>query len=66
MDEKLIPIEERLAYLERKLEFLDEALIDQQGQLDAMAKKVDALVEQFKDDSPVRMSADEEPPPPHY
>ena len=66
MEERLIPIEERLAYLERRLELLDEALISQQSQLDEMARKVDTLVDQFKSDSPVRMSPDEEPPPPHY
>lgn len=66
MDERLIPLEERLAYLERRLELLDEALIDQQAQLDEMAKTIDTLVEQYKSDSPIKMTTEEEPPPPHY
>lgn len=60
-------LETRLAFQEQSLQALNDALVAQHRQLEALSRTVEALKERLLalEPSPVGPRADE-PPPPHY
>lgn len=64
---RFVDLETRLTYQERTIEELNEVLLRQQGQIDVLAEKLEAIVSHLRESaSPVKGDAADEPPPPHY
>lgn len=66
MDERLENLETQMAFQERTIEKLNQALISQQCQIDDMELQIRILVEKLRDVRVVEQSTEPEPPPPHY
>ena len=66
MDERLENLETQIAFQERTIEKLNQALISQQCQIDDMELQIRILVEKLRDVRVVEQSTEPEPPPPHY
>lgn len=66
MDERLENLENQIAFQERTIEKLNQALISQQCQIDDMELQIRILVEKLRDVRVVEQSTEPEPPPPHY
>ncbi|WP_462325448.1 SlyX family protein [Desulfoplanes sp.] len=66
MDEQLEQLQTQLAYQDRTIEKLNQALIAQQCQIDEMERQIRFLAEKLRDVRVVEQSNGPEPPPPHY
>jgi SlyX protein len=55
-----------MAFQERAIEKLNQALISQQCQIDEMGRQIRILVEKLRDKRVVEQNNEPEPPPPHY
>jgi SlyX protein len=67
MEERFVDLETRLVFQERTIEELNEVVIRQQGQIDVLEEKLEAIVNHIREGaSPVQGDARDEPPPPHY
>ena len=64
-DARMQEIETKIAYQERMIESLNEALTDQQKQLDQMRGMLARLEQRLAGGDEIRRP-DEEVPPPHY
>jgi SlyX protein len=65
MEDRLIELETRLTYQDDLLQKLDEVVIMQQREIDALKLQVRHISDQLRNVSP-EGSMGEEPPPPHY
>jgi len=59
-------IETKIAFQERLLDQLNEALTSQQQQLDAIKRKVDYISQLMESPQDKAQRPDEDSPPPHY
>lgn len=67
LQQKIDHLETQLAFQEDTIERLNEALSDQQFQIDKMDFKLQQVIERMKQMEPTNIAgSDEEPPPPHY
>ncbi|RMH61885.1 MAG: SlyX family protein [Zetaproteobacteria bacterium] len=66
MDERLIELETRLAYQERAIEELNQALTGQQRQLDQLLLRLKRIETHLQQGGEPIARPNEEPPPPHY
>ncbi len=67
MEERFVDLETRLTYQERTIEELNEVVTRQQGQIDVLEEKMEAIIGHLREtSSPVEGEAGDEPPPPHY
>jgi len=48
MEERLVELETKTAFLDHTIEELNDVIVKQQSELDQMTKKVDRLKEQFR------------------
>jgi SlyX protein len=66
VEEQLEKLQADMAFQERAIEKLNQALISQQCQIDEMERQIRILVEKLRDGRVVEQSNEPEPPPPHY
>ena len=69
MSEKLIELEEKIAYLDHTTEELNNVVFRQMqkiNELEEMIKHLSTQIEQLKDKSEGSMQAADDKPPPHY
>ena len=67
MEEKLEQLETRHAFMDQEIQTLNDVIIRQQAQIDALAEQVRLLQEKIQDMKPSQVvSQSEETPPPHY
>ncbi len=67
MEKRLEDMETRIAFQERAIEKLGEALVAQQCQLDEIQQSIRILAEKWRDMATNDQHEDgPEPPPPHY
>ena len=64
--DRIAALEERLAFQERTLEQLSDALAAARAELDRLALRLKRAEAQLKDGSGIAGAAADEPPPPHY
>lgn len=65
MDERIIELEKRIAYLDMQIEELTEVINGQQTTLEDLQKKLNFMFEQIDSGELVKPIESEEPPP-HY
>jgi SlyX protein len=66
-DARMVDLEIRLTHQEATLQALNDVVADQQAQIGALRKEVEALKRQLHDMTPDNIAAPwEETPPPHY
>jgi len=65
MENRIIELETRLTYQDDLLQKLDEVIIRQQREIDALKLQVRHISDQLRN-APLEGSLGEEPPPPHY
>jgi len=65
MENRIIELETRLTYQDDLLQKLDEVIIRQQREIDALKLQVRHISDQLRN-PPLEGSIGEEPPPPHY
>jgi len=65
-DMRFQDIEMKIAFQERLLDQLNEALTNQQQQLDAIKRKVDHIGQLMESSQDQTQRPDEDSPPPHY
>lgn len=65
MENRIIEIEKRLAYLEKFVEELNEVIVDQQKQLDRCYKEI-ARLQPKTTPSPIDETTPHDEKPPHY
>ena len=66
MEEQLEKLQADMAFQERAIEKLNQALISQQCQIDEMGRQIRILVEKLRDGHAVEQNSGPEPLPPHY
>lgn len=66
MDDQLEKLQAAVAFQERAVEKLNQALIAQQCQMDEMGRQIRILAEKLREERVVEPSNEPEPPPPHY
>lgn len=67
MEESIISLETRFAFLEETVNEMSKVVYDQQKQIDRMTLTILTLEEKLKDLSPSNiMDSKDETPPPHY
>lgn len=62
-DHRFVELESKVAFQERTIEFLNQALISQQLQLDKMNSNLKRITEMLSLESPIRKPEDEVAPP---
>ncbi len=67
MSDKITELETRIAFQDATIQELNDVVVRQQGEIDRLAREMEALRNQLRSLSsfPVA-SRDEETPPPHY
>ena len=65
MKEKIIELEKRIAFMDDKLEELNEVICDQSKVIDELKGRLEGLKDQVQSGALVRKIEDEDPPP-HY
>lgn len=67
MDDRLIELENRIAFQDHTLQELNEVIVRQQREIDDLRRELEALRAQFQALAPALVaSRSEETPPPHY
>jgi SlyX protein len=67
MDDRLIELESRIAFQDHTLQELNEVIVRQQREIDALRRELEALRAQLKTLAPALVAGrSEETPPPHY
>ncbi|MGX9366593.1 SlyX family protein [Desulfoplanes sp. PS50] len=66
MDEQLEKLQAEMAFQERTIEKLNQALISQQCQIDEMGRQIRFLAEKLREERLVEHTNEPDPPPPHY
>lgn len=66
MENRLIELEKRVAFLEHLIEELNEALVDQGRLVTALQTRLNAVSEQVKAAGGIVKDLKDETPPPHY
>ena len=67
MDDRLIELESRVAFQEHTLQELNDVIVRQQREIDALRRELEALRAQLKTLAPALVAGrGEETPPPHY
>lgn len=67
MDDRLIELESRLAFQDHAVQELNDVIVRQQREIDALRRELEALRAQLKALAPALVGGrGEEPPPPHY
>jgi SlyX protein len=67
MEERLIEVETRLAFMDDTLQALNGVVVHQQQEIDLLRREIEALKAQLKSMAPGLVgNPSEEPPPPHY
>lgn len=67
LQHKIDHLETQLTFQEDTIELLNQALSDQQFQIDKMDLKLQQVIERMKQMEPSNIAgSDEEAPPPHY
>jgi SlyX protein len=63
--ERLVEVETRIAFQERSIAKLQEAVLEQQRQIDRLTRLCESLKRQLSGPG-VALDPRDEPPPPHY
>ncbi|GAU09658.1 SlyX family protein [Desulfoplanes formicivorans] len=66
MDDQLEKLQTQIAFQERSIEKLNQALISQQCQIDELERQIRILAEKLLEVRAVDDNNVPEPPPPHY
>jgi SlyX protein len=67
LEQHIIDLQTKNAYLEHMVQELNEVMVSQQKQVDNLAKKLQRMVDYLKSNQGSELArADEEVPPPHY
>jgi len=67
LEQQLIDLQTKNAYLEHTLQELNEVMISQQTQINALEKKLQRVLNYLKNNQDSELArVDEEVPPPHY
>ena len=67
MDDRLIELENRIAFQDHTLQELNDVIVRQQREIDGLRRELEALWAQLKTLAPALIaSRSEEVPPPHY
>jgi SlyX protein len=66
VDDQLEKLQAAVAFQERAVEKLNQALIAQQCQMDEMGRQIRILAEKLREERLPEQSNEPEPPPPHY
>ncbi len=66
MEHRLEQLETQIAFQEKALDDLNQVLIDQQRQMDAMERQIRILAQYVQDTRVLEHEAAPEPLPPHY
>ena len=67
LEQQIIDLQTKNAYLEHTLQELNEVMVSQQTQIDALEKKLQRVLNYLKNNQGSQLArVDEEVPPPHY
>ncbi|MEO5342599.1 MAG: SlyX family protein [Gammaproteobacteria bacterium SHHR-1] len=66
MNDQLIELETRLAFQDEAIDGLNQAVLNQQRQIERLAEQVEQLKDRLKAISPSPLGADGPERPPHY
>jgi len=64
--QRLDQLEAQVAYQDRTIEDLNQAIVDQWRQIEVLTRQVQRLSEEVKRAGEMIAPAGDEPPPPHY
>ena len=65
-DARLETLEMKVAYQDRTIDALNEVVVRQQNQIEALQRDLEKMRMALEDDGSAAVAAGEEPPPPHY
>jgi len=66
MENRIVQLETKSAYQERLIQELNEVVITQQNQIDALSQSLKQLRDYMQNNTGQQSSPEQEAPPPHY
>jgi len=66
MEDRIVNLETKSAYQEHLIQELNEVIITQQNQIDALTKSLNQIRDYMQNNTGQQSSPEQEAPPPHY